>query len=511
SSTCGPYEERCGATCTAVTIDPDHCGGCETICSDAQVCAGGACVDAAGGCLGNTVPCGRACVDTDSDNANCGGCGAPCSGTQGCAAGACVDTVPLTPVGSCDGDIVVPGGAGGSNVCTGDLAQVSFTFGLCSCDQVGVSSPIQIDGFDSLTGPYVAGGGGGALGANGQVATSALIDVTGTLWSASTSGLQVSAPVNAGGELHVNGAIASNSSVAVTDDAFVNGTIVAGGGMSVGGTLFVPSGTDTSAVTAGSVQQGTVAVPPPCACDAGDIVPVAAIVESIRANNDDALVGLDPAVLSHTDAPSRIDLECGSYFFDDVSTSKAITIVAHGKVAIAIGGDIGTSAPLVFAVDPSGELDVFVEGTIGTSSRVSFGSPAFPALTRVYVGDPNGIGLSSSLDVGGFLYVVGRVGTSGDKEIFGGLFAGEYNSSGATTIHYDTAILDAGNTCTGHGIGDEGEGEGAGEGEGEGACTSCRDCGNQACVDGTCGACSTSADCCSPLICADGTCLFVGG
>ncbi|HEX4406912.1 MAG TPA: hypothetical protein VH560_18870, partial [Polyangia bacterium] len=38
-------------------------------------------------------------------------------------------------------------------------------------------------------------------------------------------------------------------------------------------------------------------------------------------------------------------------------------------------------------------------------------------------------------------------------------------------------------------------------------CNSCKDCGNQACVNGACGTCRTSSDCCSPLICKSGSCV----
>jgi hypothetical protein len=38
-------------------------------------------------------------------------------------------------------------------------------------------------------------------------------------------------------------------------------------------------------------------------------------------------------------------------------------------------------------------------------------------------------------------------------------------------------------------------------------CGTCKDCGNQACVNGTCGSCTTNADCCAPLICQGGTCV----
>ena len=40
-------------------------------------------------------------------------------------------------------------------------------------------------------------------------------------------------------------------------------------------------------------------------------------------------------------------------------------------------------------------------------------------------------------------------------------------------------------------------------------CNSCRDCNNQACVNGVCGSCTTHGQCCAPLICVNGTCSIL--
>lgn len=39
-------------------------------------------------------------------------------------------------------------------------------------------------------------------------------------------------------------------------------------------------------------------------------------------------------------------------------------------------------------------------------------------------------------------------------------------------------------------------------------CSSCVDCANQACIDGTCGSCILHSDCCDPFVCLDGTCIL---
>jgi hypothetical protein len=526
---CGPYEQLCNNVCTPTTLDPDHCGGCAStnVCTSTQVCSGGQCVDAATGCAGNLTACDRQCIDKNTDNDHCGGCpGQACGPTQGCSGGTCVDTLPLTPppASLCQGGgapVVVP--VGNQQVCTGNLAQVSFRFGVCSCDKVTSSSSLNIDAFDSQTGPYVAGTLGGGLGANGKIDPSDIVTITGTMWTSSTQGLSSSSGVTAQGELHANGNVNTSDSMTFGLDAFVNGSAQ---NINVGGTLFVPTGKSTSGTNAANiVHQAVVDVPPPCDCDASQLIPINAIVEEARNDNDNALVGLSADALSGGGAPARVDLECGRYFFNAINAGGSLTVFAHGNVAIFVAGDVSTSNSLTFGVDPGGSMDIFVEGTMSSSDTLILGSPATPALTRVYAGAQNGISISSNFQVGGFIYALGSVDASSGQAIFGGVFAGEFSASAETNVHYDNAILAAGANCppttTGEGegegaVGGEGEGEGAvgGEGEGEGAvggCTSCRDCGNQACNAGVCGACATSADCCAPLLCINSQCVPIGG
>ena len=76
-------------------------------------------------------------------------------------------------------------------------------------------------------------------------------------------------------------------------------------------------------------------------------------------------------------------------------------------------------------------------------------------------------------------------------------FAGNFRASDVTNIHYDRAVLKAGDNCGGNG----------GEGGGSSECGSCQDCHNQACNKGVCGECATDSDCCAPLVCSGGSCV----
>jgi hypothetical protein len=110
------------------------------------------------------------------------------------------------------------------------------------------------------------------------------------------------------------------------------------------------------------------------------------------------------------------------------------------------------------------------------------------------VGTPLGIPLTGAVTLAANLYAAASnlVSWSSAQDIYGAVIAGDFISSQPLKIHYDLGVLSSGAGC------DAGTG-----------CTSCTDCGNQACVGGTCGACTTSAQCCAPLQCENGVCVAV--
>jgi hypothetical protein len=240
---------------------------------------------------------------------------------------------------------------------------------------------------------------------------------------------------------------------------------------------------------------------------------VAAIVAAHRPpNNDNAAIGLNASVFESPGSPLRLDLPCGVYYLTKIATSTALTIAAHGRTALFIDGDVVPSAPIAFVLDPTAELDVFVAGTMKASQTLVIGSPNYPALSRTYVGGIDKLSFSQDIRLGGELYAASSslVDWSASNEIYGSVFAGNFKASQVTKIHYDRGVLTAGTVCppTGGGgtSGDGGAGSGDG-GTGASGCISCKDCGNQACVQGACGACSSSADCCAPLGCQNGKCM----
>jgi hypothetical protein len=82
-----PSCETCGAaTCTDLLVDTENCGTCGTVCSEGQICEGGACA----GCPDGQAPCGTTCVDLLTSIDHCGACGTTCGAGQACSEGECI-------------------------------------------------------------------------------------------------------------------------------------------------------------------------------------------------------------------------------------------------------------------------------------------------------------------------------------------------------------------------------------------------------------------------------------
>jgi hypothetical protein len=502
---CPTYQQLCNGACIPTVTDPQNCGGCGATCTGNQVCSGGAC---AATCLPGLTACAGTCADTLTDNANCGTCGTTCPAGQGCANGTCVVAVVLGDAGAgCAG-----GGPPGSisvdagQECAGLLATTTFTWALCSCTDITFSASVLTDGFDSTKGPYAPGGLGGGVGLNGKFAASVpKIDIGGTLWEASDGGMSQEAETEVHQELHVGGPL-YGAALTVRGDAHVTGNVSGAPGnpsdpgppyLAIDGGLFVsPGATVTGKVTyTGALQPELNPVTPPCDC--AHPVPVAAIAQAGQAHNDNASIGLDPGLLSSFGTPARLDLPCGTFYFDAMKLTGPLTIVAHGHTVILVGGDLFTSSPLEITVDPTGTLDVFIAGTISDSSLLAFGNPGYPALERIYVGTPLGIPFTGNVMLAANLYAAASnlVSWSSTNDIYGSVIAGNFISSQPTRIHFDQGVLASGGSCADAGAP---------------TCGSCTDCGNQACIAGQCGACTDSAQCCAPLECFNGVCMVSG-
>ncbi|MAQ16120.1 MAG: hypothetical protein CMN30_15185, partial [Sandaracinus sp.] len=442
----------------------------------------------------NPCPAGQHCVDAVCvvDGAD-GGEVPPDAATDATVADA-GDGGGETHGDFCDGEgpllIVGDGEGSGEADCAGRIAENAFRFALCTCEGLVTSHELRTDSFDSAMGPYMAPGGeGGSVGTNGGGNSTAEWSVGGSLWSSDPSGWTVSQDLVVGSELHLAGRLAG-SEVSVGADAWVGGGVGLNT-FTVAGALTVP---DPGAVvvgdlTVGSMATAPVTVPDPCACEPDELVDVAGFIAGYRETNDNAEIDLDPDALANVSTETTLELPCGRFYLNAVSATAPVTLRVTGRVALFIEGSI--TANDAFRVIPEGgaEVDVFVGGNVTGAGEFAIGTEDAPARARLYVGGTGTVNLSASTTFAGNLYAPrSELVTAGDVELFGAAFVRRLSAAGAVTIHYDTAILEAGDDCD---VPD--------------TCSACGDCPSvQACVDGVCGDCRDSSDCCAPLICREG-------
>jgi hypothetical protein len=400
---------------------------------------------------------------------------------------------------SATGPPVILGGDGGT-ICTEAIAQATFRFAICTCGDLVAGHAVTTDAFDGALGAYDATGAkvGGAVGANGNLNASAPLSVGGSLWAGGSAGLTSNVGVVAQGELHAHGLVNIGQSLTVGTDAWLEGGLLAMGNVLIPGTLHVPSGAPLMVGgmgTIGTTSTEPVTVPPPCDCAPTSLLDVAGVVEAYRAHNDDIPATIDPALLENVMAPLTMTLPCGRLFFTAVGAHAPVTLTVAGRTAIFVGGDLVADSDLVLDVPQGGELDLFIEGNVLAAGQLRLGRVDNPARARVYVGGSGSVNLQNAVQFVGNLYAPKAevvLGNAAPVTVFGSLFAGRLNAGAELTVHFDESVAREVSSCP----------------AAAGPCSTCHDCGNQACSAGVCGPCSDSSQCCAPSVCRSGTCVL---
>ncbi len=169
-------------------------------------------------------------------------------------------------------------------------------------------------------------------------------------------------------------------------------------------------------------------------------------------------------------------------------------MTAQGRVAVFIGGDLSTTSDFVVDVPAGSEVDLFVENGVTVGGAFAVGEASNPAAARTYVGNTNTVNLQGAAQLAGNLYCPGAqlvLGSQAPTTLYGSIFAARLTAGADLTIHFDEAIL-ASSSSSGCAP--------------PTTCSTCRDCGGQACNSGTCGGCTESVQCCAPLVCVSGQC-----
>ncbi len=398
---------------------------------------------------------------------------------------------PATWEEFCDGE--------GTNLCDGEFARVAFRFALCSCEELLPQSVLRVDAFDSDQGPFEPGGAGGSFATNGRLRTPSQIDATGSAFVGGSPGLDTSSTLTLGQDLYSAGPAHATAGVLIRGDAWVNGDLSSRNTVRVDGTYHAPDGADARGSHPEAVQLGArateaVVVTPPCDCGE-DRLDVAGHVARFSGANDNLAAGVTVGQFQDLLGEQEADLPCGRLYFDRVDIEGSLTLRLDGRTSLYIGGDLTTAGELRIELGPNAEVDVFVAGDLRLGGGFVLGDAAAPWRARLYVGGEQAFIRGTTAIGGNIAAPNATLDFRSDTELFGAVAAQRVNLEGQMTIHHDLAVLRAGDNC-GEPI------------EEERLCKSCRECGNQACVDGICASCITDSDCCAPLACDTGRCLL---
>lgn len=339
------------------------------------------------------------------------------------------------------------------DACTGDLAEAVFRHAVCACGQLGLGASVTTDAYDSRLGPYTPGGVGGHVGANQGLDSNGggMLVAGGDVTVAGTPGLQAGPRLDVAGNLAVAGGLGrSSSTVTVDGTARVGGNIDVST-MTVAGALTTTAGaTITGTVNAGSRITGAVVVPPPCRCDATDILDIGAIVDEHQFANHDADVGISPDELVDVQGDATLELPCGRFFLSRITSSGGgtVTIRATGRTALFIDGDVTLSGNLTVEVAPGAEMDLFITGFLNLPGTATLGDPMRPRALRVYIASAGSIALSGGSTLYGNLYAPeADIATSAPVDVFGAVLLNRWSLSAPVDVHYDKAIEFAADGC----------------------------------------------------------------
>ncbi|HQY63426.1 MAG TPA: hypothetical protein PK141_18630 [Polyangiaceae bacterium] len=254
--------------------------------------------------------------------------------------------------------------------------------------------------------------------------------------------LRSGADVSFAGDLDVRdhalagGDLSGAGDLTVGADLAVGGRLSGAGSLRVGGTLRTPeptsfAGRQVAGARGAYVDPGA----PPCACDPGALYDVAGAVRAARGANDNARAGLGTdARIVAKGAP--LTLRDGRYYFSGAGELRGTSLRIEGAVQLYLEGDLTTIGEGQIVLGAGATLDMFVDGTLTTVGRASFGDPTRPEALRLYVGGKNAkLTLAGREAFHGLVYAPeAEVSFAGNATIDGALFARQLSYAGSLTV-----------------------------------------------------------------------------
>jgi len=372
----------------------------------------------------------------------------------------------LRPPGAGDGSTVLPDGAlppsscqglgppvrfatAAGPTCAATIAARAHRTGICSCSDWTVSGPVQIT--NNASAPGAIPPGPVALGVNGALVATNDLTVAGAVYASGLKGVTVGGHVDIDASLRSGGPITfvGPSQATLGADLYAASDVI--GPARITGTLHLPAGAVVGAATFPSaVVREVVKVEPPCDCAAP--FDVSAAIAAAMATNDNAALGMTVDRLANLTTATKIDLSCGTYALASISSQASLTLGIHGRVLIAVAGDVLLQRGFGVVFDPTvpgAELDLLVLGafTANGGPTVPVGT-AYSGLLRVWIAGTGPIAVPAAPILGGVFHAPGAaLMAPRGLTLIGSITAGSLAVAGQVSVDYDDAILEAGTAC----------------------------------------------------------------
>jgi hypothetical protein len=257
--------------------------------------------------------------------------------------------------------------------------------------------------------------------------------------------LELAGDLTFAGDVHVSGAAYSR------DLPRGNGTLAIDGNLyHYGQRSTLPA----NVTVGGDVIEDDYVTAPPCACGPLSAPEVAALIAAADSGNDDARAQLSADSLSQLTAAHSVKLDCGHYYFSNVSSLGSLELQVSGQALMVVAGDFMVRGDVSVALAPNAELDLLIGGNLSLSGAARFGDPARPSASRIYV--KGGVELTTAADlpalsrpssaagdalfVGNLYAPAATLQLTPNTDVYGSLFVKQLVVLQSLLVHYDPSV-----------------------------------------------------------------------
>lgn len=211
----------------------------------------------------------------------------------------------------------------------------------------------------------------------------------------------------------------------------------------------------SNVIVSGAVIDDDYAGVAPCACGPSSAPELAGMIGAALSGNDDARAQLTPSSLSELAAARSVNLDCGRYYFSNVSSLSSLSVHVSGQVAVFVSGDFGVRGDVAFELEPDAELALLIGGNLSLGGAARFGDPARPGASRIYV--KGGVELATSGDlpalvrpssasgdalfVGNLYAPAATLQVAPHSDVYGSLFVKQLIVLQSLFVHYDPSVI----------------------------------------------------------------------